>query len=101
MKAYTISNGFRQGREAAFGALLMELCIGGERIASFLGIRTWYESVGTFLIILCILIFVYFYILKKPRLLDTPEWYELVKKDKVIYVMWMINMVVLVSGIGT
>lgn len=38
---------------------------------------------------------------KKPRLLDTPEWYELVKKDKVIYVMWMINMVVLVSGIGT
>ena len=28
MKAYTISNGFRQGREAAFGALLMELCIG-------------------------------------------------------------------------
>mgnify|MGYP001038661106 CR=1 FL=1 len=50
---------------------------------------------------LCILIFVYFYILKKPRLLDTPEWYELVKKDKVIYVMWMINMVVLVSGIGT
>ena len=38
MKAYTISNGFRQGREAAFGALLMELCIGGERIASFLGI---------------------------------------------------------------
>lgn len=39
MKAYTISNGFRQGREAAFGALLMELCIGGERIASFLGIR--------------------------------------------------------------
>lgn len=60
MKAYTISNGFRQGREAAFGALLMELCIGGERIASFLGIRTWYESVGTFRIILCILIFVYF-----------------------------------------
>lgn len=52
MKAYTISNGFRQGREAAFGALLMELCIGGERIASFLGIRTWYESVGTFRIIL-------------------------------------------------
>ena len=101
MKAYTISNGFRQGREAAFGARLMELCIGGERIASFLGIRTWYESVGTFRIILCILIFVYFYILKKPRLLDTPEWYELVKKDKVIYVMWMINMVVLVSGIGT
>ena len=67
MKAYTISNGFRQGREAAFGALLMELCIGGERIASFLGIRTWYESVGTFRIILCILIFVYFYIQPAAR----------------------------------
>ena len=41
------------------------------------------------------------YIIKKPRLLDTPEWYELMKKDRVIYGMWILEMIILVSSIGT
>ena len=34
MKENRVSNEFRQGREATFAALLMELCLCGERIAS-------------------------------------------------------------------
>ena len=78
MKENRVSNEFRQGREATFAALLMELCLCGERIA-----------------------FCYYYIIKKPRLLDTPEWYELMKKDRVIYGMWILEMIILVSSIGT
>ena len=84
-----------------FAALLMELCLCGERIASIMGIRNWYDQVGTVRIFLCILIFCYYYIIKKPRLLDTPEWYELMKKDRVIYGMWILEMIILVSSIGT
>ena len=91
MKENRVSNEFRQGREATFAALLMELCLCGERIASIMGVR----------IFLCILIFCYYYIIKKPRLLDTPEWYELMKKDRVIYGMWILEMIILVSSIGT
>ena len=94
MKENRVSNEFRQGREATFAALLMELCLCGERIASIMGIRNWYDQVG-------ILIFCYYYIIKKPRLLDTPEWYELMKKDRVIYGMWILEMIILVSSIGT
>lgn len=101
MKENRVSNEFRQGREATFAALLMELCLCGERIASIMGIRNWYDQVGTARIFLCILIFCYYYIIKKPRLLDTPEWYELMKKDRVIYGMWILEMIILVSSIGT
>ena len=58
MKENRVSNEFRQGREATFAALLMELCLCGERIASIMGIRNWYDQVGTVRIFLCILIFV-------------------------------------------
>ena len=92
MKENRVSNEFRQGREATFAALL---------IASIMGIRNWYDQVGTVRIFLCILIFCYYYIIKKPRLLDTPEWYELMKKDRVIYGMWILEMIILVSSIGT
>ena len=68
---------------------------------SVMGIRNWYDQVGTVRIFLCILIFCYYYIIKKPRLLDTPEWYELMKKDRVIYGMWILEMIILVSSIGT
>ena len=101
MKENRVSNEFRQGREATFAALLMELCLCWERIASIMGIRNWYDQVGTVRIFLCILIFCYYYIIKKPRLLDTPEWYELMKKDRVIYGMWILEMIILVSSIGT
>lgn len=101
MKENRVSNEFRQGREATFAALLMELCLCEERIASIMGIRNWYDQVGTVRIFLCILIFCYYYIIKKPRLLDTPEWYELMKKDRVIYGMWILEMIILVSSIGT
>ena len=101
MKENRVSNEFRQGREATFAALLMELWLCGERIAAILGIRNWYDQVGTVRIFLCILIFCYYYIIKKPRLLDTPEWYELMKKDRVIYGMWILEMIILVSSIGT
>ena len=101
MKENRVSNEFRQGREATFAALLMELCLCRERIASIMGIRNWYDQVGTVRIFLCILIFCYYYIIKKPRLLDTPEWYELMKKDRVIYGMWILEMIILVSSIGT
>ena len=101
MKENRVSNEFRLGREATFAALLMELCPCGERIASIKGIRNWYDQVGTVRIFLCILIFCYYYIIKKPRLLDTPEWYELMKKDRVIYGMWILEMIILVSSIGT
>ena len=60
MKENRVSNEFRQGREATFAALLMELCLCGERIASIMGIRNWYDQVGTVRIFLCILIFCYF-----------------------------------------
>ena len=66
-----------------------------------MGIRNWYDQVGTVRIFLCILIFCYYYIIKKTRLLDTPEWYELMKKDRVIYGMWILEMIILVSSIGT
>ena len=59
MKENRVSNEFRQGREATFAALLMELCLCGERIASIMGIRNWYDQVGTVRIFLCILIFCY------------------------------------------
>ena len=55
MKENRVSNEFRQGREATFAALLMELCLCGERIASIMGIRNWYDQVGTVRIFLCIL----------------------------------------------
>ena len=64
MKENRVSNEFRQGREATFAALLMELCLCGERIASIMGIRNWYDQVGTVRIFLCILIFCYYYIIK-------------------------------------
>ena len=57
MKENRVSNEFRQGREATFAALLMELCPCGERIASIMGIRNWYDQVGTVRIFLCILIY--------------------------------------------
>ena len=38
MKENRVSNEFRQGREATFAAILMELCLCGERIASIMGI---------------------------------------------------------------
>ena len=101
MKENRVSNEFRQGREATFAALLMELCPCGVRIASLMGIINWHDQVGTVRIFLCILIFCYYYIIKKPRLLDTPEWYELMKKDRVIYGMWILEMIILVSSIGT
>ena len=63
MKENRVSNEFRQGREATFAALLMELCLCGERIASIMGIRNWYDQVGTVRIFLCILIFRYYYII--------------------------------------
>ena len=64
MKENRVSNEFRQGREATFAALLMELCLCGERIASIMGIRNWYDQVGTVRIFLCILIFCYYYIIE-------------------------------------
>ena len=67
MKENRVSNEFRQGREATFAALLMELCLCGERIASIMGIRNWYDQVGTVRIFLCILIFCYYYIIKNQE----------------------------------
>ena len=72
MKENRVSNEFRQGREATFAALLMELCLCGERIASIMGIRNWYDQVGTVRIFLCILIFCYYYIIKKGQFRNCP-----------------------------
>ena len=41
------------------------MCLCVERISARMGVRNWYDQVGTVRIFLCILIFCYYYIIKK------------------------------------
>lgn len=91
----------RRGREAAVGLLVAEVCLCGERVASLFGIREWFESIAIPRIIISVLIFLYYYVIKKPRLVDTPQWYVLLSKDKVIWVLSTLAMIILITSIGT
>lgn len=91
----------RRGREAAVGLLVAEICLCGEGLASLFGIREWFESIAFPRIIISILIILYYYVIKKPRLVDTPQWYVLLGKDKVIWGLSTLAMIILITSVGT
>lgn len=91
----------RRGREAALGLLAAEICLCGERLAGFLGFREWFERMAIPRIIISIAIIFYYYIIKKPRLVETPQWYVLLGKDKVIWALSTIAMIILLTSVGT
>lgn len=95
-----ISEEIRRGREAAIALLVIEICLCGERLASVLGIRKWFDQIWIARYILTVLLILYYYVIKKPRLVDTPQWYILLAKDKVIWLLSIIASLILLSSIG-
>ena len=45
--------------------------------------------------------FPFYYVIKKPRLVDTPQWYVLLSKDKVIWILSTLAMIILITSLGT
>lgn len=101
MSRKKIPEEIRRGREAAVGLLVAEICLCGEGVASLLGIREWFASIAIPRIIISILIILYYYVIKKPRLVDTPQWYVLLGKDKVIWALSTLAMIILITSVGT
>lgn len=90
----------RCGRETAAAMLVAEICLCGEGVASFLGVGELFARFAIPRLIAFVSIFLYYYVIKKPRLVDTPRWYVLLGKDKVIRGFWVAAMLVLAMSIG-
>lgn len=84
----------RQGRQAALGLLFCDICVFGDGLASMLGIRAFYDYIVFLRLAAGAGMFIYLYMIKKPRIVDTPQWYILLEEDTIIRALWLAALIV-------
>lgn len=84
----------KRGRQAALGLLFCDICMFGDGLASILGIRVFYDDIVFLRAIVGIGMLIYLYMIKKPQVVDRPQWYALLGEDSIIRALWLAALIV-------
>lgn len=98
-KNLIVSERIRTGRQQAAGILFADLCIFGKGLSSLLGVAWLYNNGFWLLGLAGISSSVYFGLLMKPRIETSKEWFQIVAKDRVTKILWILSLVVIVIDI--
>lgn len=84
------------GRRAAIFALISDLCVDGDWIASLVGLFEFYDKIFYLRMIVGVAFFIWFFRILKKAGLETPRgWFTLLASDRTTYWLWILSAIVL------